>query len=345
MLLALILFIISSLITVFAAIKLAKYGDAIAETTGLGHGLVGLILLSAATSLPELFSSSSASFIGNVDLSFGNVFGSNMTNIFILVILDFFVRKSPILFGASQKNVMTGGIVILITCVALLMMFIGLHPELQGYDYWYFSLILLLFYVGGMIIIYKYEKASQSDGPEDNEKASSSMTKKQAVTGFIISSVFVFGAAILLSYSSDIISRYEIGGKVLGGTFVGTLFMAFTTSLPEIVVSISALRIGSRDMALGNLFGSNLFNIAVLSLSDGFYRLGAYVRDVPTKGNIFSIISPNHFISGLIGIIFVAIVLSSLMLRRKEKRGPLGFDTLTIGILYVTGLYLLYLLR
>ncbi len=343
--LAIILFIISSVITVIAAIQLAKYGNGIAESTGLGHGLVGLILLSAATSLPELFSSSSASFIGNVDLSFGNVFGSNMTNIFILVILDFFVRKTPILFGASQKNVMTGGIVILITCITLLMIFIGLHPQLKGYDYWYFSLILLLFYVGGMIIIYKYEKASLPDDSEDNENTSPSMTKKQAVIGFIISSVVVFGAAILLSYSSDIISQYKIGGKVLGGTFVGTLFMAFTTSLPEIVVSISALRIGSHDMAIGNLFGSNLFNIAVLSFSDGFYRLGSYFREVPIKGDAFSIVSPNHYISALIGIIFISIVLSSLMLRRKEKRGPLGFDTLTIGIIYIAGIYLLYLLR
>ncbi|HEO65825.1 MAG TPA: hypothetical protein ENI73_08150 [Spirochaetes bacterium] len=196
-----------------------------------------------------------------------------------------------------------------------------------------------------MIIIYKYEKANLSDDSADHEKTSSSMTKKQAVTGFIISSVFVFGAAILLSYSSDIMSQYKIGGKALGGTFVGTLFMAFTTSLPEIVVSISALKMGSRDMALGNLFGSNLFNLAILSFSDGFYRLGSYFREVPLKGNAFSIISPNHFISGLIGIIFIAIVLSSLMLRRKEKHGPLGFDTLTIGILYIASIYLLYLLR
>ncbi len=337
------LFIVASVITVISAMRLAAYGEAIAKTTKLGYSLVGLILLSAATSLPELFSSSSASFIGNVDLSFGNVLGSNMTNIFILVIMDFFVRQRPILYGASQKNIMTGGIVIFITSIVLLMIYISNLSTLSGYDFWYFSFILMIFYVGGMIIVYKYEKGNVEKIDDDHN--SKSITKNQAIIGFVFSSILVFCSAILLSYSCDGISKLKISGLELGGTFVGTLFMAFTTSLPEVVVSISAIRLGRSDMALGNLFGSNLFNLAILSFSDGFYRLGRITNSELIINDVFALSHPNHIITGLISIIFIGIVLSSLMLRNKKKYGPLGVDTLSIGILYILGLYLLFILR
>ena len=344
MLEAVLLFIAASLFTIFAAMKLAKFGDAIAETTELGHSLVGLILLSAATSLPELFSSSSAAFIGNIDLSFGNVFGSNMTNIFILVIMDILVRERPILFGVSQNNIMTGGIVIFITALVLLMIYIAHLAKFASFDFWFLSVILFIFYVGGMVLIYFYEKG-QLKNIETEHKTTDiiegeKMTKAKAIVGFLIASVFVFFAAILLSYSSDLIDQRSN----LGGTFIGTLFMAFTTSLPEVVVSIAALRLGSHDMALGNLFGSNLFNLAILSFSDGFHRLGAFFRSQPIPDDAFTLADPNHIISGLIGLIFVGIVLSSLMLRQKKKKGPLGMDTLTIGTLYILGMFLLYIL-
>jgi len=348
---AILVFLGASALTVFGAIKLARYGDAIAETTGLGKSLVGLILLAAATSLPELFSSSSASFIGNVDLAFGNVFGSNMTNIFILVIMDFFVRNRPILYGASEKNVMTGGIVILITSLTLLMIYVANHDALSNYDFWYFSPILFLFYVGGMIIIYFYEKAHQDkqrdDLPEQNNSPNTNevMTKKKAIIGFSLSSAVVFVAAIFLSDSCNSISQLKIGGVALGGTFVGSVLMAFTTSLPEVIVSIAALKIGSEDMALGNLFGSNLFNLAILSFSDGFYRLGGFIHKEAIVTDAFTKANPNHLVSGIMGVTFVGIVLASIMLRIKKKHGPLGMDTLSIGILYILGMFLLYILE
>jgi cation:H+ antiporter len=198
-------------------------------------------------------------------------------------------------------------------------------------------------YVGGMVIVYKYEKGSVEVVDEDS--SGDSMTKRQAITGFIFSSVLVFLSAILLSYSCDSISKLKISGIELGGTFVGTLFMAFTTSLPEVVVSISAIRLGRGDMALGNLFGSNLFNLAILSFSDGFYRLGRVSSSEVIVSDVFTLSHTNHIITGLIGIIFIAIVLSSLMLRSKRKYGPLGVDTLSIGVLYILSLYLLFILR
>lgn len=350
--LAIILFILASVITVFAAKKLAAYGDAIAETTNLGQSLVGLVLLSLATSLPEFFSSSSASFFGNVDLSFGNVFGSNMTNIFIIVIMDFFVRNKPILYFISQRNIVTGGIVIVVSSFVFLMMYIAHMPQTQGFNFWYFSIIIIVIYMIGMFVIYQYEKknADQASDLEESQSMESpviegKLTKKQAITGFIVSSAVVFCAAILLSKTSDVISSFPVNGKPLGGTFVGTLFMAFTTSLPEIVVSIAAVRMGNFDMALGNLFGSNLFNLAILAFSDGFYRLGKLFGYGTSNEDAFTIVSQNHFISGFIGVIFVGIVLSSLMLRKDEKKGFLGYDTLTIGLLYIASLYLLFVLR
>ena len=340
-----LLFLLASGFTIYCSWKLARYADSISENSKLGGTLVGILLLSAATSLPELMTSSSASFLGNVDLAFGNVFGSNMTNLFILVVLDAFIRE-PIFLRISTHNLMSGGIVVVLTAVVLLMIVLAQSSLFEGVDLWFFSLLIAVFYFLGMREIYVFEKAQNSQKETQDGKKHNSKNFKRAIWGFVFFALLVLFSAFLLSYVSDKISQIPVAGKKLGGTFVGTLLMAFVTSLPEIVVSLTLLRMNSVGLALGNILGSNLFNLVILSFASLSFRSGQWFR-IGHLGSehAFHLVSLNHVLSGLLSIVFLGILFYEVILRRKRKYGWVGSGTFWIGIFYILGFYLLFILR
>ena len=108
----------------------------------------------------------------------------------------------------------------------------------------------------------------------------------------ILLSLSVVAAGILLSYVGGRMTlSTELGGFNLSATFVGTLFLAFSTSLPECVIAVAALRMGHADMAAGNIVGSNIFNLLILSISDCVLR----------HESLLAHCSPHHILS-LLGI-------------------------------------------
>src|SRR5690606_13017661 len=112
---------------------------------------------------------------------------------------------------------------------------------------------------------------------------------KKAIWGYALNALIVIGAAVFLPYFGEHIAAHT----GLSNSFFGTLFIAAATSLPELVVSLAALRMGALDMAVGNLLGSNVFNMFILGLDDMFYR----------EGSFFKAISPSHLLSVFVTII------------------------------------------
>jgi cation:H+ antiporter len=121
----------------------------------------------------------------------------------------------------------------------------------------------------------------------------------------------------------------------LGQTFVGNIFIAFSTSLPEVVVSVSAVKMDAVDLAIGNLFGSNIFNIFILALDDLFF----------IKGPILSFVQTSHTVSALSAITMTAIAIIGLTYRTEKKRLFLAWDSIGIVLVYVVNLMLLYMMR
>ena len=149
---------------------------------------------------------------------------------------------------------------------------------------------------------------------------------------FTIAAIAVIGAGTWLGFIGDELS--EITG--LNASFIGTLFLAICTSAPEIVVSISALRIGAPDMAVGNVIGSNLFNMgAIIFVDDLFY----------TTGPILSYTSADHIIIGLFAILMSCVVIIGLIYRpRFWSRIWIGIDAMALIFLYVGAIIVLYAL-
>ena len=152
-----------------------------------------------------------------------------------------------------------------------------------------------------------------------------------AVVNYSINAVIVIIAAIFLPEIGEGIAK----NTGLGQTFVGTALIAFSTTLPELTVSISAVKIDAIDLAIGNLFGSNIFNILILAIDDILF----------IKGPLLSFANQNHIISALSAIVMTIIAIIGLTYRAEKKPLFLAWDSIGIITMYIINLMLLYIMR
>ena len=319
-------FLISAALIVLAAMQLAKYGDVIALRTRMGGMFIGVLLLAGATSLPEVLTTISSINQGVPNLAAGNLLGSNMFNMFVLAILDLLHRKQRILRKAALKHALTGSLTIFI--IGLVIFFIMADLPLQigwvGAD----SLILMLVYFFAMRLIQTNQTHGQHAATIEVEIPEGTPPLWKGITGFLLAAgVLVLITPQLVRSSADI---SEITG--LGTTFVGTTLVALVTSLPELVTTIAAIRLGADDMAIGNLFGSNLFNMFALGLTDVFY----------TQGRFIGIIDPAFLLVGMLGLLMTGLALIGNLARLERRVLFIELDALALMFFYFGGLWLLY---
>lgn len=326
-------FAICAVIIFFAGKKLSLYGEMIADLTGWGKAWVGLILLASVTSLPELMVGVSSTYVLEApDLAVGDILGSCAFNLGILAMLDAFVPGHKTIFGtASQSHVLAATLgIILLAMVAL-----GLYlPDdlVAAPSIGLTSIGFIVIYFVSVRLLYKYELKRQLAAAVVVEKEHGIViiTLKKAVLFYCLYAAITIAAALFLPYFADNIAE-QTG---LGKTFVGTLFLAASTSLPEIAVSYSAIRRGSIDLSVGNLLGSNMFNIFILALDDIWY----------TKGHLLKDASDTHMISVLFIILMSAIAIIGLSYRVEKKRYLMALDAFLIFSAYILNMLLLYVL-
>ena len=311
-----------SAVIIFAGIRLSRYGDCIAELTGLGKAWMGLIIMPIVTTLPELVTGISAAAIVNApDLAAGNVFGSCVFNLMILSVLDSFMKK-PITSVVHNSHIIAGSAgIILISLSGIGIFFSDLFPDVGWMSLT--TIIIFAIYFISVLLLYKFDRKNSDRSHFSNTtKASSNESSlKQAIGYYLLNAVIVVVAALFLPFFGDVIAN-ESG---MGNTFFGTLFIAATTSLPELVVCISAVRMGSVDLAVGNLFGSNIFNVFILGLDDVFYRHGSFYEQL----------SQGHLLSIFVVIIMTAVAAIGLLFKANTKKFLLAFDTFIILALYI----------
>jgi cation:H+ antiporter len=321
-------FIICCAVIFFTGKKLSWYGNIIAELTGMGRSWVGLILLATVTTLPELFVGFSASaIIQSADLAVGNVMGSCAINLGILAMMDAFVPDKKVLFSeASRSNTLTAGMFIILMALVgaglLLPYNLPLTPGI-GFINIFFILIFLL----SIRIIFKYEK-KYSETKEISNDTSENITLKKALVNYIIFALITVAAALLVPHFVKEIA--ELTG--LSETFAGTLFLAISTSLPEIAISLSAVQRGHIDLVTGDLLGANLFNIFILALNDIFY----------TKGQILQDASDANIISVFATILMSSIAIIGFIYKFKNKPWGMAWDSMLIFGIYLINMLLLY---
>lgn len=323
-------FIISAVIIFFAGKKLSLYGDLLAEKTGMSKGWIGLILMASVTSLPELMVGiSSSAIVQSADLATGDILGSCAFNLGILAMLDAFIPKHQPLFGiASPRHMLITSLSIILLCLVGLALFL---PNDLVVIPWIglTSILFILFYFVAIRLIYKNEQQFQvkEESVSVNGKVET-ISLRSIVYRYTGYAFIIVIAALGLPFFADGIA--DLTG--LGKSFVGTFFLAVSTSLPEIAVSIAAVRMGSVDLAVGNLLGSNIFNVFILAIDDLFYTKGLLLKDA----------SEFHIISVISAIMMSAVVIIGLSYRAKGKRFFLAWDAALIFLIYLINLVFIY---
>ncbi|HSF47401.1 MAG TPA: sodium:calcium antiporter [Burkholderiales bacterium] len=326
-------FIACTAVIVFAGTKLSQYGDIIAEKTGLGRTWIGVLLMASVTSLPELITGiSSVAIFDLPNIAAGDVFGSCMFNLLIIAVLDAMSGASPISSKAHQGQVITAGFGVVLLGLAGVSIVAGEKIPAVGWIGAY-SLLFLAAYLVAMRVVFLYEKKRIGEMLEDMAEAvrHDHISRTRAFAMYGCNALLVIGAATWLPHLGEEIA--ELTG--LGRTFVGSIFIALSTSLPELVVSIAALRIGAVDMVLGNLFGSNLFNIGILALDDMLY----------VKGPLLSYVSTNHLVTAFAAMAMTGVAVIGLTYRASKKRLLWAWDSLGIVLVYALATYLLFAMR
>ncbi|HCS20623.1 MAG TPA: sodium:proton exchanger [Bacteroidetes bacterium] len=318
-----------TLLIVWSGSRLSRYGDIIAELTGMGKAWFGLIMMAAVTSLPELVTGiSSVVIVDSPDIAVGDVMGSCAFNLLILAILDYFVPGKPLLSSVTKGHILAGLFGIVLLSLAVVSIIYGSQVPVIG---WFSSssILLIILYLVALRTIFQNEKQSSVMEPvktEHNDHEYIPLDK--AVKKYILFSLVVVSAALALPFFADQIAEQSGISK----TFVGTLLVAATTSLPELVVSIAAVRMGSMDIAVGNLLGSNIFNMLILALDDLMY----------TRGPLLPNSNPDHALGGLAAILMTAIVGIGILYSKPNKRFVLGIDAIVLIAVYISMIISLY---
>jgi cation:H+ antiporter len=218
--------------------------------------------------------------------------------------------------------------VILIASAGALLLLSQNGQPLQIFHVSIYTPFIIILYLVAMRAAFVYEGRARR--PPQLIASDPDMTMRKAVIRYCAAGAVVAGAGSWLPFIGQDIA------EVMGWqtTFVGTLLIAAATSLPELVVTISALRLGAVDMAIGNLLGSNLFDILILAIDDIAY----------TKGPLLSAVSPAHAISAFAAVIMSGIFIVALLYRPETRiRGTIGWISLSLLLVYLFASYAIYL--
>ena len=325
-------FVACSAIIIFSGANLSKYGDTITSLTGMGKAWFGLILMSAVTSLPELFTGVSSILIFHVpNIAVGDIMGSCAFNLLILALLDYFIPNKPLSSIVTKSHVVAGLFSIFLLTLTIITIVYGTWLPRIG---WFSSVsVLIIFvYLIAIRVIFKNEQhLSALTTPEpvkSRYENVQSISLPIAIKRYALFAALVIAGALLLPFFASRLAT-ETG---MSKSFIATLLVAASTSLPELVVSISAVKMGSMDMAVGNLLGSNIFNMLILAVDDLIY----------TKGPLLLQTNPDHALSGLVTLLMTSVVGISILYGSPSKRFVLALDAILLIALYTILMLAIY---
>lgn len=331
MLIIIIQFISAAFVIILAGFFLTKFADKISEVTGWGKMFVGGLLLAGATSLPELMVDLKAVQLNLPDLAVGDLLGSSLFNLLILALLDF-AYPSAFRRTAFSPKFLHHALAAVLTILLVSVVGIGIVSKLENsfLGVSIFSWGIVLIYLFGLRLIFLEGKATPTA-----EKPQVFQNKKikplfGAFAGYLTSAAFILIAAPYLVEAADNIAQHS----GLGHTFVGTTLVALATSLPELVATLAAFRLGSPDLALGNIFGSNAFNMILFVPLDFMY-----------PKVLFSSVQSIHAVTAMSVVAATSIAVMGKLYRKKERSRFAEPSSELVVIVVVMFLFLLYLLK
>ena len=312
----------SAVVVVFAAIALAKGGDIIASNTRLGQLWVGLLLIAGATSLPELVTTITAVRLDNPGLAASTIMGANMLNIAKLALIAGLLGGPYIYQRLSKGQELLSLQALGLTAMGAIFIVIGWGAEFFGITL--AAILILTAYLLGSRVLYK---SSSGDSLPSQEIPEHSL--RWGWTVYSVSAIAILVSATALTISADQIAN-ETG---ISASFIGVLAVAFVTTIPELAVGITLMRMGAPEMAVAEFHGSNALNIAILAVADFAYF----------EGSLFAELDDSDLLAGIFAVLLVGLSALQIRLRRRLKHFSFTEPSSVLFFgLYVGGLYLVF---
>lgn len=335
---SLLFFAASAACVWIAGARLAYLADALADRFKLAKSLVGLLLLSLATSLPEVATTLSAALQQSRDLVLNNLFGGIALQTAILAMADFWAKGPITNYPRKANHALEATLLVLLLSIALVVTNLGKTVVIAGVGLG--SVCIAIFYVGAIWLLRRYDDSSDwvpvdlpdphplaFPAPSNLGEAPNASLIWQAVAA--CAAILVFGLLLVL-FAERIADQ-----SGLGTGFVGVTLLAAATSLPELSTSIAAVRIGAYTMAISNIFGSNLIMLVLVFPADILFR------DGPILQNTTKMVS----LALAFGLTVTAIYLIGLIVRRKPRIGRFGFDSILVLLAFLVSLAAYYSVR
>ncbi|MEY4616143.1 MAG: inner membrane protein YrbG [Pseudomonadota bacterium] len=321
-------FVVAALIIIFAGSKLTKYADKISELTGWGRLFVGSLLVAGATSLPELTVDVRAIKENLPDLAVGDLLGSSLFNLLILALLDF---SYPSVFRGTtfSPKFLHHSLSAVLTIVLTSLVGVGIASRLE-YSFLgvgLFSWAVLFIYLFGLRLIFIDGNSGLLEKEAPTPPISNKYSLLTAFLGYAASALVILIAAPYLVEAGDKIAI----STGFGHTFIGTVLIAFTTSLPELIATLSAFQMGKPDLALGNIFGSNAFNMVLFVPLDFLF-----------SNSLLSAVSRSHVVTAFGVVTATGIAVMGQLYRKKERSRLTEPTSETVLVVILLFLLLLY---
>lgn len=310
-----ILLIVGLVLILLGADALVNGASAVARKYGISEFVVGLTIVGIGTSAPELIVSAISAINGSSDIAIGNVVGSNISNVFMIlgvtaIIAPISLTKSNLKYDLPIAL----GVSLLLFVLAYDSIFLG--KEFNVISRWD-GLILFAMFV--LFMIYSFK--SSASGDQNEESAESENGKVNIVKSVLLIVCglvgLVLGGRLFVNSGSDIARGFGVSDA-----FIGITVMAVGTSLPELAASVNAAIKKKGQMALGNVIGSNIFNILLI------LGTSSIIRPL-TLGGITMIDM------GMMILTTVMIMLSALLISKKEIKRGVGALFFMIYIAYI----------
>lgn len=308
---------------------LSRFGSRIGELTGMSGSWVGFTLLAGVTTLPEMVTAVSALTLADApDIAVGGLLGSAVFNLAILIVLEAMVRDSGLYEKASHGHLLLAGLgtaMLALLALSLALEHAGLAPALA-----HFGVYTPLFLVAWLVTMRLLFTAEASAGPVDLAPAAvPAADLRRALAGYLASALAVVAGGSWL----PLVAKGLALAHGWEQSFVGTLLVAAVTSAPELAVTLSAARLGALDMAIGNVLGANLLNVAMIGLGDLIY----------TAGPLLGAASLSHLATAVSAILMSLLFIAGLRSRsRRIAFGRLSGISLLLALIYVVNAVVLY---
>jgi len=327
------------IVILYYGMKLSLTTETFAEKKKISSSWLGLTVLAMITSMPELTVVLTSSIMGKPELGVGDIFGACQMNLIIIVLLDALQGSGAFSYQLRLTHILPASMSILIIGLAILGIVV---TSITGTSFIGFIVLplMLLAYIYGNRLIYKVEQLSEEGFDKEEDIGAIIETDTELLMKIILYGILISSAGALASLLANDLSVYPfmISGKtfILGGSFVGVLFLGFITALPEFAVSFSAMKLGAVDMAVSNILGSIAFNVTLLIV----------MQLTTTKGIFLLLLQAQNGISILIPavgvIIMIAIVMMGLIYRSQKSFLQMGLDSFAVLLIYILTMWLFF---